>query len=124
MDEVGPLQILYSWQSLLLAIAITIGTQGVKRLVDSFMGGTDTRKQRRYMSTVVLPAVPLALGTLAGMFVPLRPELLMEYVRTHDVSMYWVGGAYGLAVGQFADYLYQRFANKRDPVPVPDQGET
>jgi len=118
MDELGPLQILYSWQSVLLAVVITSITHGVKASIDVYMGGTDLRKQKRWMRKLVLPAIPLSVGAVLGMLVPLKPDVLMEYVATHHVSPYLIGATYGIAIGQFADYLYTRFMNKA-PTPPP-----
>lgn len=118
MDELGPLQLFYCWQSVLLAVLITTCTHSVKAGIDVYVGGTDIRKQKRWMRKLVLPSIPLAIGTLFGLVIPLKPDVLLTYVATHNVSPHLLGASYGLFVGQFADYLYTRFMNKAQ-VPVP-----
>jgi len=125
--ELGPLEILYSWQSVLLAIMITTLTHGVKALIDVKFGGTAARRRSKSMGKLVLPAIPLVLGAVLGILIPLRPDVLMAYIAQHNVNSWAIGACYGIAVGQFADYIYQRFMNKKtqhdaaEGVPVAEQ---
>lgn len=124
--ELGPLEILYSWQSVLLAIVITTLTQGAKALIDVKFGGTYSRRRSKVIGRLVLPAIPLVFGALLGMLVPLRPDVLTTYIATHQSYALAIGACYGVSVGQFADYLYQRLMDKKTPPPpAPDthQGE-
>ena len=105
------LDLLYSWQSLFLAVIIATMTQSFKRLVETLIdkghGGGEARRKASVLNTVLLPLFPLSLGALCGWLLPLRPEHLVQYVaETHSSSLVYV--MWGASVGQFADYLYQR----------------
>jgi hypothetical protein len=107
--DLGPIEILYNWQSVLLAVGVSAAVQGVKRALDIALGGKDKRKAVRLVTQVLLPLLPLLLGSLGAILVPLHPEKLTEYVTSHANVKPWVAfGAWGAAVGQFSDYLYQR----------------
>ena len=115
MDDVlGPLAILYCWQSCVLAFLVTTGTHGVKLLIDYNLGGKEERKKQMFFNSLVLPATPILLGGLLGAFIPLWPEALTEYLKVHSV-VGWHSklamAAYGAAVGQFADYAWQRYSS-------------
>lgn len=107
--NLGPVEVFISLPAIVAAIVVAVSTTGVKAVIDTASGGTDKRKLNPWLSKVVLPAVPLALGALYGAFVPFRPEYLVEYVAAHpDAPMVIVGAAYGVVVGQFSDYIYTR----------------
>ena len=107
--ELGPVEILYNWQSVLLAVAVSALVQGVKRSLDIAIGGTTKRKSLRWVTEVLLPLLPLFIGSVGAIIVPLRPDQLTAYVTEHTSVKPWVAfGAWGAAVGQFSDYLYQR----------------
>ena len=109
MQDVGPLLSMFlSWQTLILAIAIATSTSAIKTLIDFAVGGTEKRKKMPLFKEVIIPGTAGVLGILYGAFLPLQPDELIEYVKTYGVSMHAVGGAYGLGVSLFADWLYQR----------------
>lgn len=119
----NPVEILYSWQAVLVALMTAGLTQLIKTLLDIYGGlkaaeetptvrdmakvGKEVRKRNLLLNRVILPAIPLVIGALIGAFVPLRPEVIIEYVEAH-VQGLWQGivyGAWGAACGLFADYL-------------------
>ncbi len=105
----GPLELLYSWQAVLCAIACSGVTQLVKTVMDLTMGAKK-RDGSRVLSKLVLPLMPIVVGGAYAAFVPLRPEVLIEHVTTH-VGGAWqlvAYAAWGGACGQFADYLFSR----------------
>jgi hypothetical protein len=120
MDDVlGPLAILYCWQSCVLAFGVTTGTHGVKALIDFLLGGKEERRKRLFFNSIVLPATPIILGALLAIIIPLWPETLIEYLKAHSLSgwkakMAYAG--YGAAVGQFADYVWCRYSSIIDGV--------
>jgi len=97
-----------------LAIVVYMATQLVKTLVDTIMGkgddGTPKRKKNVWLNRLVFPAVPVLLGILLAIFVPLRPTLLIDFVNEYitGFSSTVVYGAYGAIVGQFSDYGYTK----------------
>ena len=114
----NPLEILYSWQSLFLAIVIAGITQSVKHGVDIYLEsrqgdspdrktGREIRQQNALVNNTLLPLFPLFLGALFGAFLPIQPEPLVLYVTTHHSSSA-VYAMWGASVGQFADYIFQR----------------
>ena len=116
---------LYSWQSLFLAIAISALTQAFKNGVDAAIGarkggdGKAIRQGSRLLDGVVLPLFPLVLGASFGAFVPFHPDSLVAYVSKSHESSVAVYALWGTAVGQFADYLYQRVRKViSGPTPV------
>lgn len=120
MEELlGPLAVLYSWQSLLLAFGVASLTHVIKGALDVKLGGKEERQKRLWANRVVLPLTPIALGAVGGAVVPLHPEALMEYLTAHAVvgpQYYLALMAYGGAVGQFSDYVWHRYSGLRDDV--------
>jgi len=114
----NPLDIIYAWQSALLAVVIVGLTQGAKAGIEAYLllknkGTTKTGKELRgevaILDRAVLPIVPLVSGALMGAFVPMRPEVLVQYVTEHGNGSRLAFAMWGAAIGQFSDYLYQRF---------------
>lgn len=117
--DFGPLSVLYCWQSIVLAVGVSTGTHGVKRLVDFQLGGKDARKSLVFFQSIFLPATPIVLGALIGAFVPLWPEPLTAYIATNaltGIKAKLVLAGYGAAVGQFADYAWSRYSSLLDGV--------
>jgi len=117
--DFGPLSVLYCWQSVVLAVGVSTGTHGVKRLVDFQLGGKDARKSLVFFQSIFLPATPIVLGALIGAFVPLWPEALTAYIATNSltgIKAKLVLAGYGAAVGQFADYAWSRYSSLLDGV--------
>jgi hypothetical protein len=134
----NPLDIVYAWQSALLAVVIVGLTQGAKAGIEAYLllknkGTTKTGKELRgevaILDRAILPLVPLVSGALMGAFVPMRPEVLVQYVTEHGNGSRLAYAMWGAAIGQFSDYLYQRFkrmlpaqpsgTSKPPPAPAP-----
>lgn len=119
----GPLESIFCWQALLIAITAAGVTQLVKTLIDITWGtqapdptptlaaakkvGADLRRQTLILNRVVLPMTPIFAGFLFAAIVPMHPENLIEYVTTHNI-VWWqaalIYGSWGAACGQFSDY--------------------
>lgn len=116
-----PLDILYSWQSLFLAMVVAVMTQVVKTLLEDLIerrsGGSGREKRKASIfNTTLFPLVPLILGGILGRFFPMRPEYLVRYVtENHASTLVYV--LWGVSIGQLSDYLYQRLKVFR-PSPV------
>lgn len=143
----NPIEILYSWQALLVALAASGLTQLVKTIYDITKGhrelkrvstppaaatpvetkattyrqstapvkprivGKETRKGNLWLNRVIFPMVPIVIGSLIGAILPLRPEVLVEYVGAHVsgfVMQHLVYATWGAACGQFADYTFTK----------------
>jgi len=109
MEELGPLTIVVELQTYVAAVVIYVVTHLIKASIDIAAGGTANRKLNPWLSQIALPSVPLVLGFLYGAFVPFRPDTIEQYVATHEsASMVIVGGVFGIVIGQFSDYIYNR----------------
>lgn len=109
--ESNPLALMYGWQPLLCAAAAVGVTKLVKTVLDLAMG-TEARKASRIVSKIVLPLTPIVIGLLYGAFVPLRPEVLVDYVAEHVEGTFMTlvaFAAWGAACGQFSTMLHQKF---------------
>lgn len=106
----GPLEMMYSWQALLCATACVGLTKMVKTAIDLKMG-KEKRKESRWLNHFFLPMLPILVGALYAAFVPLRPEVLIEYTAQH-VTAPWLAvlafAAWGAACGQFSTMLHQK----------------
>jgi hypothetical protein len=117
--DLGPLAVLYCWQSAILAIGITTGTHGVKALIDFKLGGKAARRTSLFFNSLVLPATPIVLGAFGAMLIPIWPEALTEYLKAQSIQGWHAKLAlacYGGAVGQFADYVWHRYSSVLDGV--------
>jgi len=130
----NPLELLYSWQALLIAVAATGITQLVKTVIDIVWGHKDAqptptakdakrvgealRKRSVIVNRLVLPMTPIWTGALMAVLIPIRPEVVTEYVTTQHIEGFGrllVFAAWGAACGQFADYGFNKIkATLRD----------
>lgn len=124
----NPIDVFYSWQSLLLAVAVSGIVQAVKTGIDTVYGtsparrstdapgtkalqvGKALRKSNALITRGLLPLLPILIGALLAVIVPLRPDILTNYAEdksggSRDWTIYALWGA---AIGQFADYIYQQ----------------
>jgi hypothetical protein len=123
--ESNPLELLYSWQAMLVAIAATGITQLVKTILDVLYGrgsspanlvesakaGAATRKRTLLINRFVLPMTPIVVGAVMAMVVPVRPDPVLAYVATHGITgvgKFMVYAAWGAACGQFASHLFDK----------------
>jgi hypothetical protein len=106
----NPLDLIYCWQALLVAVACVGITQLAKTLIDSTMG-KERRKDSVVLTRFVLPMMPIVVGVLVAVLIPVRPEVLIDYVSARvnntwgELSTYALWGG---ACGQFADYTFTK----------------
>lgn len=119
----GPLDSLFCWQALLIALMASGTTQLTKSIIDVVWGlnhetptptmadalklGGALRRNTLIINRLVLPATPILAGFLFAAIVPMRPENLSHYVESHSVAAwqaFFIYGSWGAACGQFADY--------------------
>lgn len=113
LTELGPLSIFICWQSLAMALVITLMTHGVKRAVDVILGGAEVRKNKAWIQQLLLPATPIIFGVVLAIVVPLRPEALDTYITEKAFKgphLFGVLAVYGACLGQFADYIWSRIS--------------
>lgn len=106
----NPLDILYSWPALLCVSACIGVTQAAKRALDVRLG-EEARKASRPLSVFVLPTLPVAVGALYAVAVPLHPDALVAYLAEHGLDGWEETlslAAWGAACGQFSTFLYER----------------
>ena len=141
----GPIELLYCWQALLIAIVATGITQLIKTIVDVAWGAThpiptpamadakklgeELRKKNLIMNRFVMPMAPILVGAVAALLVPIYPDELHTYIDTHAISgtsRAMVLALWGGACGQFADYGFSKvkaalgdFRARRESTPPP-----
>lgn len=106
----NPIEILYSWQALLCASACVGVTQLVKRALDVRLG-EEARKASRLLSVLALPTLPIVVGALYALAVPMAPEALTAYLDAHGIEEADRAlslAAWGAACGQFSTWTYER----------------
>jgi hypothetical protein len=125
MPDLGPLNVFICWQTILFSIGISLISGGIKSTIDYFIGksylkeeldgnetevsvGKEIRKSSRFLTRVLMPSVPLLIGAILALFVPLIPDLLVAYIKT--VKNGWlVLMFYGATCGVVADYVYNHY---------------
>lgn len=131
--DLNPIEILYSWQAILIAVAATGITQLIKTVVDITVGkkalsrlqaaapdlvldmppgavGKEKRQDNVWINRLLLPMAPIAVGAVFAVVVPARPDVIVAYVTAHEVgwTQYLIYAAWGAACGQFSSYVYDR----------------
>lgn len=101
----NPLDMFYSWQSVVMAAVVAGATQVFKTTLTGAVAPAVARHP--LVKQVVVPAFPPVLGVILSVLVPVHPEALDAFVRAQGggVGVYALWGA---ALGVFSDYLYQR----------------
>lgn len=106
----GPIELFYSWQAILVVLVVYMTTQAVKVSLNIAFGGQKKRQSNVWVTRVLLPALPPLLGALAALL-PVHPVTLVDYVLQREFA-WWEGqlvfSAWGAGCGQFADYLYTK----------------
>jgi hypothetical protein len=127
MEADNPVTMFYCWQALVQALAISGIVQFVKVLLDTYLG-EERRKANKLVTRVVLPVLGALFGALLANLMPIRPELLTEYVTVHKESWNYPAlgtfltyGGWGAAVGQFADHIYTKVKKMLEP-PAKEPG--
>ncbi len=124
--ETNPIDIFYCWQAVVTALMVYMLTQAFKTLFP-YVYTPKTEKGKVFYKRVVLVILPPILGFIGSAFVPIHPEILISYVAEHANSKFdsmMIYGAWGAAVGQFADYLYskiKKFINDYLPANIKDR---
>lgn len=106
-----PLQLIYSWQAIMIAAVASGLTQLAKTIMDIWVG-KDKRQNSVVLTRIALPIMPIAFGALSALIIPVRPDFLTQYVEAHTTGTgalitYAIWG--GAICGQFADYVFSKF---------------
>jgi hypothetical protein len=117
----NPLSLIFSWDTVVVAVAASVLTQLAKLGIDYLVGieqssararlrsGADVRKHRPALSKVALPVLPLFFGFVLGAILPLGPDVLIAFAGQTGktgVSPAVLFGAWGLVAGLLGDYVY------------------
>ncbi len=121
----NPIELMWSWQALLVSITAAGIVQFLKVVIDIAWGhfskeetptikarlsvGRDKRSGNKILDRLVMPALGPVVGALITLFIHVYPEVLQTYVESMiekgamtsgwAIYMLWGGGC-----GQFADY--------------------
>lgn len=104
----GPLELLYGWQALLCASACIGLTKLIKAIIDLSLS-KEKRRANPWLNALVLPMVPVVLGAIYAVAIPLRPEVLLAYTKSQELEgflLYLAYAGWGAACGQFATTLH------------------
>ena len=107
----GPLDLLFGWQSLIVAVAVYMLTQAVKAVANQTMGGKEERKKKVWVTRVILPALPPLIGAILAAFISVHPQSILDYVSHNELGAWEARGIFalwGAACGQFSDYMYSK----------------
>jgi hypothetical protein len=111
LDLARPLEILFSWQALLVAITVAGLVRFIKAIIDA-VKGSEWRKARKWIELFLLPSLAVFLGALTAVIVPLHPDVMTEYLDKVPEAQQWaipaVYALWGAACGQFSSYTYDR----------------
>ena len=120
MPDLGPLNVFICWQTILFSIGIALASHGIKTIMDLIIGhysgadhekskiGKDIRKNSKLITGILVPSIPLVVGSLLALFVPLTPDVLVTYVK--GLKNGWlVLMFYGATCGVVADYVYNHY---------------
>lgn len=108
MDSVsglGPLEVFYSWQALLMSVIVYSATRSIKSSM--YLLAKEDERRKLWVKHVALPVLPLLIGSLVAISIPMRPDLIEKYAQVSG-SPLAIYAAFGACVGQFADYIHQR----------------
>lgn len=108
----NPIEIFYCWQALVVALMVYMLTQLVKTILP-IVYNPKTEKGKTLLKRAIMPSIPPILGFLGSALLPLHPEVLNAYVDANVhvwVEKALIFGAWGAAVGQFADYIYSKIS--------------
>lgn len=136
----GPLELIYSWQFLLVAMCASGTTQFFKTVIDVARGvkedadgtlsiweylGRQARADAIVLNRIVFPTLVVLLGAGYAMLIPARPEVLHQYAEAYKLTQfetYMVYGAWGAFCGQFADYAFTKLKGMFDDLMARRNG--
>lgn len=122
----GPLDVFYCWQALVIATLASGCAELLKRFTDIVRGlkvdadgdgkidmweaiGRELRRDAVVWNKILLPSSVLFFGAMWAVMLPVRPEVLMKYAATHAAGKeILVFAGWGLVCGQFADYAFTK----------------
>lgn len=122
----NPIEILWCWQALLVALVAAGMTQFVKTAVDIFWGkvapetttslkdmaeiGKGRRKANIALNRLIFPSLPVQIGALLAALAPIRPDVLTEFVAKNPAGWnnYIIYAAWGATCGMFSSYVFDK----------------
>lgn len=122
----GPIDVFVGWQAVLVAVLVSMTMQLLKTVIDlahspatelqgagpyrsaKLSAGREKRRESRFKTRILMPALPPLLGAVFGLLLPL-PESLAAYTAASPLWLALIArAAWGAAAGQFSDYLYSK----------------
>lgn len=111
LDLSKPLEILYCWQALVVAVTAAGIVRLIKATIDSARG-EGWRKERKWIEIILFPSLAVLFGAVTAVLLPLRPDVLDEYLAKVPEREQWaipyVYALWGGACGQFSSWIYDR----------------
>lgn len=119
LDDFNPMEIAYSWESLFLSVIVYTITKSIKEIVK--IVAVKDRSKEIWFKNVVMPVLPLVIGSLSAVLFPFKPQAILRYSEVNEVNKWLVYAGYGAVVGQFADYMHHRI---KDVLEVASRKKT
>lgn len=122
----GPVAQLFAcWEAGAVAVLVGGTVEAVKRGLD-WRVGRDRRENARALR-LAISMLPIVLGAVIAMIVPIRPAWLTEYVRKLPSGRLGVFAVWGATIGLFSGFAYgaarqfvgRRAAERRTIAPTP-----
>lgn len=121
----GPLELIFGWQFVLVAMCASATTQFFKTAVNILIGvkedsdgkldyweaiGRELRRDMPVLNKIVFPTMVVLLGGVIAIIFPVRPEVLHTYAETYAKGgqAFLLYGLWGCFCGMFSDYAYTR----------------
>ena len=107
--DIGPMELFFSWQAVLVALA-TVGVAEVFTRIGDRLIGKEKRQANWWLSNLAWPAIPVVCGAIVAAVVPLRPGFLEEWATAHATGLGAVllFALWGACCGQFANTIYDK----------------
>ncbi len=125
----NPFDLLLSWQALLHITLVIVLSQGFTALFDYKLGknenadvegfrairatGSDMRRAHPIAGQLFMTTIPLLLGILLAIALPIRPHSLETYVTLRYTPVLLSYAAWGAIIGGTAEYLFDRYHELR-----------
>lgn len=133
----GPLDLVYSWQTVVIAVLVYMTTQLIKVALDMWLSksygslkvktrlGKEMRQEKPILNRLVMPAIPVWVGVFLACVLPIRPDAIIDYTVAHTTGFntYLVYSGWGAVVGQFSGWIYTHvydFVNQVRPTRNPN----
>lgn len=105
-----PLTIFIGWEAAIIIVVVVNLTSAFKDILDWSVGGREVRDSKPVLR-FLLKLLPPILGGIVATVLPVRPSMLIEYVKDYELDIWGIRavyGGWGMVLGTFASAAYGR----------------